>query len=57
MGRPPVQKPKSLPVSLRLPAEVKSAAEKAAKSDTRSVSSFIEKIVTDYLRKNGYLPK
>lgn len=55
MGRPPVAFPKSLPVSVRLPREVKAAVEKAAKADVRSVSSLIEKIVTDFLRQSGHL--
>jgi hypothetical protein len=46
-----------LPVSFRLPAEVKAATEKAAAEDHRSVSSLIEKVLTDWLRKNGYLKK
>ncbi len=57
MGRPVALTPKSLPVSLRLPPEVKSAAEKAAKNDTRSLSSFLEKLLTDHLRAKGYLPE
>lgn len=44
------------PVSLRLPAETKAAAEKAAADDMRSMSSLIEKVLTDYLREHGYLP-
>jgi hypothetical protein len=48
---------KTLPVSFRLDPDVKAAAEKAAKSDVRSLSSFIEKLLTDYLRKHGHLPK
>lgn len=56
MGRPFTSTPKSLPVSVRLPPEVKSAAEKAAKEDTRSLSSFLEKLLTDHLRAKGYLP-
>lgn len=55
MGRPPSSDPKSLPVSIRLPPNVKAAAEAAAKADTRSLSSFIEKLLTDYLKKNRYL--
>lgn len=47
---------KSLPVSFRLPSDVKDALEKAAKDDVRSVSSLMEKIVTLWLRTNGYLP-
>lgn len=46
---------KSLPVSFRLPADVKEALEKAAKDDVRSVSSLMEKIVTHWLREHGYL--
>lgn len=57
MGRPPLASPKSLPVSVRLPPKVKAAAETAAKEDARSLSSFIEKLLTDHLRKKGYLPK
>ncbi len=56
MGRPVALNPKSLPVSLRLPLEVKAAAEKAAREDTRSLSSFLEKLLTEHLRAKGYLP-
>jgi len=45
------------PVSFRLPAAKKAALEKAAVDDTRSVSSMIEKILTDWLKANGYLKK
>lgn len=48
---------KTAPVSFRLPQEVKDALEKAAKDDTRSVSSLLEKLTTDWLKDRGYLPK
>jgi hypothetical protein len=48
---------KALPVSFRLQPEVKAAAEKAAEDDRRSLSSFIEKLLVDHLRAQGYLPK
>lgn len=48
---------KSHPVSVRLPVEVKEAAEAAARADTRSMSSLIEKVLTDYLREHGFLPR
>ena len=48
---------KPLPTSVRFPADVKAALEKAAADDTRSVSSMIEKVMTDWLKKNGYLKK
>lgn len=49
---------KSLPVvatSVRFDPNVKAAIDKAAKADTRSVSSLIQKVMTDYLRANGFL--
>jgi len=55
MGRPPVEAPKTLPVSFRLPPAVKAAAEKAAKDETRSVSSLLEKLLTEHLKAKGYL--
>jgi hypothetical protein len=48
--------PKSvLPVSFRIRADVKAAAEKAAVDDHRSLSSLIEKVLADYLKQQGYL--
>lgn len=41
---------KTAPVSVRLPPEIKAALERAAKADTRSLSSLIEKILTDWLK-------
>lgn len=46
---------KTSPVSVRLSPQIKTALEKAAKADTRSLSSLIEKVVADYLRANGFL--
>ena len=43
--------------SVRLPPEVKEAAERAAKDDVRSLSSLIEKLLTEHLKAKGYLPK
>jgi hypothetical protein len=48
---------KTLPISFRLPPETKAALEKAASADHRSVSSLVEKVLTDFLKKNGHLPK
>ncbi len=42
-------------MSLRLPPEAKSAAEKAAKDDFRSLPSPIEKVLTEHLKVKGYL--
>ena len=48
---------KGVPVSFRLLPEVKAALDAAAKADHRSVSSLLDKLVTDWLRENGRLPK
>ncbi len=42
-------------MSFRLLSEITAAAEKAAADDHRSLSSLIEKVLADYLRKRGYL--
>ena len=42
-------------VQLRLRPTLKQAAEQAAADDQRSLTSLIEKLLADYLRKNGYL--
>ena len=44
-------------LGVRLEANVKSALEKAAKDDLRSLSSLVEKILIEWLRDKGYLPK
>ncbi len=36
---------------------VKEAAERAAADDHRSLTSLIEKLLSEYLRGRGYLPK
>lgn len=48
---------KSPSLGVRLQPEVKAALEKAAKDDLRSVSSMVEKVLTDWLRANSYLQK
>ena len=44
-------------LSLRLPPDVKEALERAAKDDRRSIASLIDKIASDWLKANGYLPR
>lgn len=44
-------------LGVRVQPETKAALETAAKDDMRSVSSLIEKILTEWLRAKGYLPK
>ena len=46
---------KTAQVNLRIMPVLKAAAEKAAADDQRSLTSLVEKLLTDYLRKRGYL--
>ena len=46
---------KSAQVNLRLQPTLKAAAEKAAAADHRSLTSLVEKLLADYLKKKGYL--
>jgi hypothetical protein len=48
---------KTHPLGFRVEPEVKEALETAAKADHRSLSSLIEKILVEWLRINGFLPK
>jgi hypothetical protein len=48
---------KEVALSFRIPGRLKNALEKAAKDDDRSVSSYVERILTDHLRRRGFLPK
>jgi hypothetical protein len=45
------------PTSIRLDPKVKKALDKAATEDSRSLNNMIEKILTDWLRERGYLPR
>ena len=46
---------KSAQLLVRIQPSMKSAAEKAAADDRRSLSSLIEKLISDYLKKRGYI--
>jgi hypothetical protein len=48
---------KTAQVNLRLEPKLKVAAEKAAESDHRSLTSLVEKLLTEYLRERGFLKK
>ena len=48
---------KTAQVNLRIEPSLKSAAERAAADDHRTLTSLIEKLLADYLRERGYLPK
>jgi len=44
-------------LSLRIDAAIKTALDKAAAEDHRSVASLVEKILADWAKANGYLKK
>jgi hypothetical protein len=46
---------KTAQVNLRLQPALKAAAEEAAKADHRSLTSLVEKLLTEYCRKKGFL--
>lgn len=46
---------KTAQVNLRIDPELKAMADQAAADDQRSLTSLIEKLLTDFLKKNGYL--
>ena len=48
---------KTAQVNLRIEPALKDAAERAAADDHRSLTSLIEKLLTDHLRDRGYLPR
>lgn len=48
---------KTTPLGVRLDEDVRKALTKAAADDSRSVSSLLSKIVSDWLKANGYLKK
>jgi predicted HicB family RNase H-like nuclease len=51
-----VQRKRPVQVNLRMSAELKEAAEQAAAADHRSLTSLVEKMLTDYCRATGFLP-
>lgn len=47
---------KPLVVTLRTTADVKAAIDAAAEADGRSVTSYLETVLCEWLRAGGYLP-
>lgn len=48
---------KTAQVNLRIDPDLKAMADKAAADDQRSLTSLIEKLLTDFLKSKGYLRK
>jgi hypothetical protein len=44
-------------LGVRLHPEVKAALQRAAEADLRSISSMVEKILIEWLRDSGHLPR
>jgi hypothetical protein len=53
--KPPEKEPTSKMVNFRTEPGVKEALEKAAKADSRTVSSLLQKITTDWLKERKWL--
>lgn len=51
------QRQKTALLNLRVDPALKETASRAAAADQRSLTSLIEKLLTDYLRERGFLPK
>ena len=50
------QRLKTAQVNLRISPELKKAAEKTAEADSRSLTSLVEKLLTDAATQAGYWP-
>jgi hypothetical protein len=48
---------KNVAISIRVSEAIKLAAEKVAKDDTRTVTSYVEKLIVEDLKAKGYLKK
>jgi hypothetical protein len=48
---------KTAPLNIYVAPELKAAAMRAAKADQRSLTSLVEKLLTDHCRATGYLPE
>jgi hypothetical protein len=51
----PDKETRTVPLGLRITPTLKVAIDKAAADDERSVASYIEGVVSEHLRKKGYL--
>lgn len=51
-----VKRQKTATLNLRIDPQIKAAAERLAADDQRSVTSLVEKLLTDAARTAGYWP-
>jgi hypothetical protein len=52
-----VTRQKSYSISIRVDETIKQAIEKAAHDDTRTITSYVERLIVENLRAKGYLKK
>jgi hypothetical protein len=57
VNMPKGPKIKMAPLSIKIPEPLKAAIVKVAADDYRSISSLVEKILSDYLKEHGHLRK
>lgn len=43
-------------ISIRVPAEVKAALDRAAREDDRTTSQYASRLIANALKASGYLP-
>ena len=46
---------RTVPLGLRITPSLKSAVDKAATAEGRSLASYVEQVLEEHLRKKGYL--
>jgi hypothetical protein len=47
--------PRTASIGIRIEPDVKTAAEKAAAEDGRTLANYIERMLIEHLREKGYL--
>jgi hypothetical protein len=55
LAKMPDKETRTVPLGLRITPTLKAAIDKAAADNERSVASYIERVVSEHLRKKGYL--
>jgi hypothetical protein len=50
-------KSKTVPIHVRVPEEIRTILEDAARKDHRNLSSLINKVLADYIENAGLMPK
>jgi hypothetical protein len=51
----PEKETRSIPLGLRITPTLRAALDKAAANDDRTLAAYVERVLTEHLRKKGYL--